>query len=166
MANAAPQMPPEIRFGRIGRLFQSARFPDFRHTHDRYAYRRIAAGSVIAHRPFQLAPDVINGDAEKVVPFLRDLLKHLRGNVIVVWDRGNNHKGPIIREFLGPALARQLLRLPAGNQQAVLALTRRETLTAQEVSGVIDLLHGASPEQAAQVLAKPREALAAARESK
>ena len=38
--------------------------------------------------------------AEKVVPFLRDLLKHLRGNVIVVWDRGNNHKGPIIREFL------------------------------------------------------------------
>lgn len=38
--------------------------------------------------------------AEKVVPFLRDLLKHLRGNVIVVWDRGNNHKGPIIRAFL------------------------------------------------------------------
>lgn len=38
--------------------------------------------------------------AEKVVPFLRDLLKHLRGNVIAVWDRGGNHKGPIIREFL------------------------------------------------------------------
>jgi putative transposase len=38
--------------------------------------------------------------ADKVVPFLRDLLKHLRGNVIVVWDRGNNHKGPIIRKFL------------------------------------------------------------------
>lgn len=38
--------------------------------------------------------------AEKVVPFLRDLLKHLRGHVIVVWDRGNNHKGPVIREFL------------------------------------------------------------------
>lgn len=31
--------------------------------------------------------------AEKVVPFLRDLLKHLRGNVIVVWERGGNHKG-------------------------------------------------------------------------
>jgi ParB/RepB/Spo0J family partition protein len=65
--------------------------------------------------------------------------------------------------LLGPALARQLTRLPAGNQQAVLALTRRETLTAQEVSGVIELLHGASPEQAAFVLAKPREALAQAR---
>lgn len=38
--------------------------------------------------------------AEKIVPFLRDLLKHLRGNVIVVWDRGNNHRGPIIRAFL------------------------------------------------------------------
>lgn len=61
--------------------------------------------------------------------------------------------------LLGPALARQLVRLPAGNQESVLALTRRESLTAQEVSGVIDLLHGASPEQAAFVLAKPREAL-------
>ena len=46
--------------------------------------------------------------------------------------------------LLGPALARQLTRLPAGNQEAVLALTRRETLTAQEVSGVIELLQGAS----------------------
>ncbi|HZQ35116.1 MAG TPA: ParB N-terminal domain-containing protein [Dehalococcoidia bacterium] len=65
--------------------------------------------------------------------------------------------------LLGPALARQLVRLPAGNQEAVLALTRRQTLTAQEVSGVIDLLQGAGPEQAAFVLAKPREALAQAR---
>src|SRR5205823_13966687 len=51
---------------------------------------------------------------------------------------------------------------PVGNQQAVLALTRRQALTAQEVSGVIELLQGASPEQAAFVLAKPREALAQA----
>jgi ParB-like nuclease domain len=65
--------------------------------------------------------------------------------------------------LLGPALARQLVRLPAGNQPAVLALTRREALTAQEVSGVIELLQGASPEQAAYVLDKPREALAQAR---
>lgn len=65
--------------------------------------------------------------------------------------------------LLGPALARQLVRLPAGNQQAVLALTRRQTLTAQEVSGVIDLLQGASEEQAAFVLSRPCEALARAR---
>ncbi len=62
--------------------------------------------------------------------------------------------------LVGPSLARQLTRLPVGNQEALLALTRRETLTAQEVSGVIDLLQGASQEQAAFVLAKPREALA------
>jgi len=64
--------------------------------------------------------------------------------------------------LLGPALARQLTRLPAGNQQAVLALTRREALTAQEVSGVIELLQGSSPEQAAFVLEQPRAALAQA----
>ena len=74
---------------------------------------------------------------------------------------------PAVKEDLrlglvGPALARQLTRLPAGNQEALLALTRRATLTAQEVSGVIDLLQGASGEQAAFVLAKPREALALA----
>ena len=56
-------------------------------------------------------------------------------------------------------LARQLVRLPAGNQEAVLALTCRETLTAQDISGLIDLLQGASEEQTAFVLAKPREAL-------
>jgi hypothetical protein len=62
--------------------------------------------------------------------------------------------------LVGPSLARQLTRLPVGNQEAVLTLVRRETLTAQEVSSVIDLLQGASPDQAAFVLQKPREALA------
>jgi len=62
--------------------------------------------------------------------------------------------------LVGPALARQLTRLPVGNQEALLVLARGATLTAQEVSGVIDLLQGASAEQAALVLAKPREALA------
>jgi len=62
--------------------------------------------------------------------------------------------------LVGPALARQLARLPTGNQEALLALARSATLTAQEVSGVIDLLQGASQEQTAFVLAKPREALA------
>jgi hypothetical protein len=63
--------------------------------------------------------------------------------------------------LVGPSLARELTRLPTGNQEAVLALVRRETLTAQEVNGVIDLLQGASQEQAAFVLEKPRQALAA-----
>jgi hypothetical protein len=64
--------------------------------------------------------------------------------------------------LVGPALARQLVRLPAGNQEAVLALTRRAALTAQEAGGVIDLLQGAGEDQAAFVLAQPREALAQA----
>lgn len=50
--------------------------------------------------------------AEKVVQFLRELLKHLRGNVIVVWDRGGNHKGPVIREFLKTTCRLHLEFLP------------------------------------------------------
>jgi hypothetical protein len=65
--------------------------------------------------------------------------------------------------LVGPSLARQLTRLPVGNQEALLALARRATLTTLEVSGVIDLLVGASAEQAAYVLAKPHEALAQVR---
>jgi ParB/RepB/Spo0J family partition protein len=65
--------------------------------------------------------------------------------------------------LVGPSLARQLTRLPVGNQEAVLALTRREALTAQEVSGVVALLQGAGEAQTAFVLGKPREALAQAR---
>jgi hypothetical protein len=62
--------------------------------------------------------------------------------------------------LVGLSLARQLTRLPVGNQETLLALARQATLTMPEVSGVIDLLQGASEEQAALVLAKPREALA------
>lgn len=48
---------------------------------------------------FATLPDGFS-TAEEVVKFLRDRLKHLRGKVIVVWDRGPNHKGPAVREFL------------------------------------------------------------------
>ena len=50
---------------------------------------------------------------EKVVDFLRDLLKHLRGKVVVVWDGGPNHKGPAMREFLRRNRRLRLERLPA-----------------------------------------------------
>jgi ParB/RepB/Spo0J family partition protein len=65
--------------------------------------------------------------------------------------------------LLGPALARQFVRLPAGNQEALLAVTRREALTAQETSGLIDLLAGAGLEQARFLLEQPRQALQQAR---
>lgn len=38
--------------------------------------------------------------AVEVVGFLRDVLRALPGNVLVVWDGGSNHKGPIVRPFL------------------------------------------------------------------
>ena len=51
--------------------------------------------------------------AEAVVGFLRDLLKHLPGKVVVVWDGGPNHKGPLIRAFLRRNKRLTLERLPA-----------------------------------------------------
>lgn len=51
--------------------------------------------------------------AERVVVFLRELLRHLRGKVVVVWDGGGNHKGPVIREFLRRNRRLRLERLPA-----------------------------------------------------
>lgn len=50
---------------------------------------------------------------DRVVAFLRDLLKHLRGKVIVLWDGGGNHKGPVIRKFLRRNKRLRLERLPA-----------------------------------------------------
>ena len=38
--------------------------------------------------------------AAAVTEFLRNLLRHLRGKVIVIWDGGSNHKGPLVRDLL------------------------------------------------------------------
>ena len=50
--------------------------------------------------------------ADKVIGYLRDLLKHLRGRVIVVWDRGGNHKGPLLRTFRAKNRRLRLEMLP------------------------------------------------------
>lgn len=71
--------------------------------------------SPITRRPgfyFATEPDGYY-TTEKVVGFLRDLLKHLRGKVLVVWDGGPNHKGPAMREFLRKNRRLRLERLPA-----------------------------------------------------
>ncbi|MFO0935688.1 MAG: IS630 family transposase [Gemmataceae bacterium] len=39
-------------------------------------------------------------DSTRIAAFLRDLLEHLRGKIIVVWDNGPMHKGPAIRTLL------------------------------------------------------------------
>ncbi|HZT83255.1 MAG TPA: ParB/RepB/Spo0J family partition protein [Gemmataceae bacterium] len=62
--------------------------------------------------------------------------------------------------LLTPTAAREIARLPAGNQAEVLDLARREALGGDELGGVVRLLLGAvTAEQKQFILAKPREAL-------
>jgi ParB/RepB/Spo0J family partition protein len=69
-------------------------------------------------------------------------------------------RGDLEVGLLSPSLARQLLRLPVGNQAEVLGVARRDGLTAVEVQGVVDLwLGAASATQRQHVLTQPREAL-------
>jgi ParB-like chromosome segregation protein Spo0J len=68
-------------------------------------------------------------------------------------------QGELRLGLLSAGLARQLTRLPTGNQAAILTAARRESLTMVEVQGVIDLLQGSTPEQEEQLLHDPRTAL-------
>jgi hypothetical protein len=62
--------------------------------------------------------------------------------------------------LLTPALARQLTRLPRGNQADALKTARESSLTSRELSGVVDLLLASSTqEQTSFVLGDPRRAL-------
>lgn len=62
--------------------------------------------------------------------------------------------------LLSPTMARQLTRLPAGNQTEVMAAARRDHLTAAEVHGMVDLIVAcASRPQVEFILAEPRRAL-------
>jgi ParB family transcriptional regulator, chromosome partitioning protein len=66
--------------------------------------------------------------------------------------------------LLSPTAARQMVRLPEGNQGEVLAVMRREALSGAELAGVVDLLLACpGREQQTYVLAQPREALAQAK---
>jgi len=62
--------------------------------------------------------------------------------------------------LLSPTMARQLVRLPAGNQQGALEAGRRHSLSAAELRGVVDLLLVSGTQQKTDyVLEHPREAL-------
>jgi hypothetical protein len=62
--------------------------------------------------------------------------------------------------LISPTVARQLTRLPAGNQAEVVQTARRESLTAAEVRGVVELLLSAGTQEKRNfVLEKPRQAL-------
>jgi ParB-like chromosome segregation protein Spo0J len=63
--------------------------------------------------------------------------------------------------LLTPTAARQLVRLPAGNQADVLELVRREGLSTNELTGIVDLwLECPGRIQQQYLLQHPREALA------
>jgi ParB-like chromosome segregation protein Spo0J len=62
--------------------------------------------------------------------------------------------------LLSPTCARQLVRLPMGNQAALLDVIRREALTVHELEGVVDLIQRAPSRELQQyILDAPREAL-------
>jgi transposase len=50
---------------------------------------------------------------EQIIAFLRDVLLHLGGHVIVVWDRLGAHRGAQIREFVRRRRRLTLEELPA-----------------------------------------------------
>src|SRR5215471_5620146 len=77
--------------------------------------------------------------------------------------------GPTARDelrvgLLTPTAARQIVRLPQGNQAEVLDAARREALSGAELAGVVDLWLGcANPGQQQYILMHPREALSQAK---
>jgi ParB family transcriptional regulator, chromosome partitioning protein len=66
--------------------------------------------------------------------------------------------------LLSPTAARQIVRLPEGNQGEVLDAARREALAGAELTGLVDLWLGcANGSQQQYILAHPREALSQAK---
>lgn len=69
-------------------------------------------------------------------------------------------RGDLSLGLVSPTVARQLTRLPVGNQAETLSVARREGLTEAEFRGVTDLILAAkSREQVEFVLEKPHQAL-------
>ncbi len=66
--------------------------------------------------------------------------------------------------LLSPTAARQIVRLPQGNQAEVLEAARREALSGAELAAVVDIWLGcADRSQQQYILAHPREALSQAK---
>jgi len=73
----------------------------YSYKHDRISALAVLTVSPIRHRiglygRFQQN----NFKAVHVAPFLRQLLRHMPGPVILLWDQGQIHKGPAIRRVL------------------------------------------------------------------
>ena len=80
---------------------------------------------------------------------------------LAMWERlAEPAKEELRLGVLSPSMARQLTRLPVGNQVEALTTAREASLTSTELSGVVDLLLASSTgEQKSLVLSEPRRAL-------
>lgn len=83
-------------------------------------WRKISAISAISLSPRRRRLSLyahfhrdINIRAPQVVHFLRHLLRHLRGTVVLLWDGGNPHKAAMTRDFLAEHPRLHTHRLPA-----------------------------------------------------
>ncbi|MFH0982982.1 MAG: transposase, partial [Planctomycetota bacterium] len=71
-----------------------------------YKHDRISALAVLTVSPIRRHIGLYarfqqdNFKAMHVAPFLRQLLRHLPGPVMLLWDQGQIHKGPAIRQVL------------------------------------------------------------------
>jgi transposase len=92
------------------------RTPVLRH---RYRRDRISVISALSISPLRHRVGLYyrfhrkNIDGLAVCEFLRHLLRHLRGHVIVIWDNATIHRGAPVREMCGRFARLHLVALPA-----------------------------------------------------
>lgn len=59
----------------------------------------VVAGLTIANFYFQLFDGAIK--SAQVIEFLRHLLRHLPGRLLIVWDGAGIHRSRVVRDFIG-----------------------------------------------------------------
>ena len=94
----------------------------------------------------------------------RQFLGALNPRLALLERLGSKARDELRVGILSPTTARQVVRLPQGNQTEVLDAMRREALSGAEVKGVVDLWLGCAERgQQQYILAHPREALSQAK---
>ena len=85
----------------------------------RYSHEKISAISAVTVSPVRERLGLYchlhftNISHVEVTAFLRLLLQHLRGNIILIWDGGSIHKGPALNQLLSRNPRLQVERFPA-----------------------------------------------------
>jgi transposase len=70
-------------------------------------------------RDFQLLPDDVNVNGERMVEFLRELHRQLPVPLTIIWDRGNVHdRSKAVRAFLAEHPSIETEPLPSDTPEA------------------------------------------------